>query len=342
MSAHKLVMIGSAALALTLAGCGKKDEEAKVENAAQPEAAQPITTEAPLGEIPPPPDPAANLAKSNSWLEGIKATDGVKELESGLLFEVLKDSDGAQPVEGEVVTVHYTGSKMDGTVFDSSVARNQPVTFPLKNLIPGWKEGLLNMKQGQKAKFSMPPDLAYGELGTPDGTIGPNEAIQFEVELIEIISEEEAIKRAQAAYKERATTNLAKANEFLAKNKSESGIKTTSSGLQYEVIEKGAGSKPAASNVVKVNYRGTLLNGREFDSSYSRGKPAEFPLNAVIKGWTEGVQLMSPGAKYRFFVPPQLGYGEQGGGPIGPNELLIFEVELLEIKPAEPAASPAQ
>jgi FKBP-type peptidyl-prolyl cis-trans isomerase len=119
--------------------------------------------------------------------------------------------------------------------------------------------------------------------------------------------------------------------KFLAENTKKDNIKTTSSGLQYEVLTKGEGKSPSASDTVTVHYKGTTLDGKEFDSSYSRNAPATFPLNRVIKGWTEGLQLMNVGAKYRFFIPSALAYGERGAGAdIGPNAALIFEVELLK------------
>ena len=130
-----------------------------------------------------------------------------------------------------------------------------------------------------------------------------------------------------------AQENLAKGQAFLAENKTKESVSETESGLQYEVLTAGDGAKPSATDTVSVHYRGTLLDGSEFDSSYSRGQPATFGLNQVIPGWTEGVQLMPVGSKYKFYIPPQLAYGEKGaGGRIGPNETLVFEVELLEIK----------
>ncbi|MBQ5458529.1 MAG: FKBP-type peptidyl-prolyl cis-trans isomerase, partial [Bacteroidales bacterium] len=121
--------------------------------------------------------------------------------------------------------------------------------------------------------------------------------------------------------------------KFLAKNAKRKEVKTTASGLQYEVITEGTGDKPAATNTVKVHYKGTTIAGKVFDSSYDRGTPAEFPLNRVIAGWTEGLQLMSVGSKYKFYIPYNLAYGERGAGQdIKPFETLIFEVELLEIK----------
>ena len=123
--------------------------------------------------------------------------------------------------------------------------------------------------------------------------------------------------------------------KFMATNSKKGGIKSTASGLQYEVVKEGSGAKPRAIDTVVVNYAGTLLNGTEFDNSYKRGQPVEFALNGVIKGWTEGLQLMSPGSKYKFYIPYNLGYGLNGNGPIPGGATLVFDVELLNIKPAK-------
>lgn len=121
-------------------------------------------------------------------------------------------------------------------------------------------------------------------------------------------------------------------DHFLKENKKNKNVKTTSSGLQYEVIKEGTGNKPAAVDTVTVNYRGTLINGTEFDNSYKAGQPVSFSLNRVIKGWTEGLQLMSAGSKYKFYIPYQLGYGLNENGAIPGGSVLIFEVELLNVK----------
>jgi FKBP-type peptidyl-prolyl cis-trans isomerase FkpA len=131
----------------------------------------------------------------------------------------------------------------------------------------------------------------------------------------------------------RAQSALQDGQRFLKENAAKPDVNSTPSGLQYKVLREGSGKSPKATDVVVVNYRGTLINGKEFDSSYKSGKPIEFPLNRVIPGWTEGVQLMKEGAKYEFYIPPNLAYGSRGaGGVIGPDETLIFEVELLQVK----------
>lgn len=130
---------------------------------------------------------------------------------------------------------------------------------------------------------------------------------------------------------EKAQQNLKAGQDFLAANKSKAGVTELPSGLQYEIITEGNGPKPSASNKVTCHYHGTLIDGTIFDSSVKRGQPATFPLNMVIKGWTEGLQLMPKGSKWRFFIPPNLGYGErQVSAQIGPNSTLIFEVELID------------
>ena len=129
---------------------------------------------------------------------------------------------------------------------------------------------------------------------------------------------------------EKAAANLKEGQAFLAANKEKGGVVELPSGLQYEIITQGTGPKPTASNEVTCHYHGTLINGTIFDSSVQRGRPASFPLNMVIKGWTEGLQLMPTGSKWRFFIPPHLGYGDrQVSAQIGPNSTLIFEVELI-------------
>jgi len=142
-----------------------------------------------------------------------------------------------------------------------------------------------------------------------------------------------AARRAEADQQRESMSsiNATEGDKFLLENRVKEGVQVTDSGLQYKVIVMGDGAKPNANDKVTVHYRGTLLNGEEFDSSYSRNQPTSFQLDQVIAGWTEGVALMPVGSKFLFYIPPDLAYGAAGGGPIGPNSTLIFEVELLSI-----------
>jgi FKBP-type peptidyl-prolyl cis-trans isomerase FklB len=141
------------------------------------------------------------------------------------------------------------------------------------------------------------------------------------------------VAEGQAQHQAQAEANLAAAKTFLEANRTKEGVQTLPSGLQYKVLQEGTGPKPSPTDTVTVHYRGKLLDGTEFDSSYSRNEPAKFPLNRVIKGWTEGLQLMGEGAKWELYVPPDLGYGERGAGSkIPPQSALVFEVELLKAK----------
>jgi FKBP-type peptidyl-prolyl cis-trans isomerase FklB len=156
-----------------------------------------------------------------------------------------------------------------------------------------------------------------------------------------VLSETEMKQRFVALQQESARKiqekNKKEGEAYLAKNKDAKGVKTTASGLQYKVITTGKGKKPGLEDTVTVNYRGTLIDGTEFDSSYKRGQPATFPVKGVISGWTEALQLMPTGSKWMLYIPSSLAYGERGPGPmIGPNSTLIFEVELLSIAPSKP------
>lgn len=172
--------------------------------------------------------------------------------------------------------------------------------------------------------------------GIADGYKGETKMTEEEMQAAMMTMAQER----QKEMKVQAEKNMGSAAEFMAKNKIAEGIKTTASGLQYRINEAGSGASPKGNDIVVVNYKGTLTDGTEFDSSYKRNQPAEFPLNGVIKGWTEGLQLMKKGGKATFYIPPELGYGDRARAPIPPNAVLIFEVELLDVKPAnKPAAA---
>ncbi|HET6527435.1 MAG TPA: FKBP-type peptidyl-prolyl cis-trans isomerase [Balneolaceae bacterium] len=149
-----------------------------------------------------------------------------------------------------------------------------------------------------------------------------------------------AQQKAAEMRRQEAKENLKEGKAFLAENKEKEGVKVTESGLQYKVLEEGSGVSPDSTDIVRVHYKGTLLDGTVFDSSYERDQPAEFPLNRVIPGWTEGLQLMKEGGKFKFWIPAGLAYGMRApqGSPIGPNETLIFTVELLAVNPDSASA----
>lgn len=200
----------------------------------------------------------------------------------------------------------------------------------------------LNMGQSmnqQGAEF----DLEVLFAGLEDGYQG-DEPLLDQAELQQVLQafQQEMMAKQQRQFQEELAANQAAAEAFLSENAQKEGVQQTESGLQYEILEPGTGDRPAAEDTVTVNYSGTLLDGTQFDSSYDRGQPATFGLGQVISGWTEALQLMQEGAKWKLWVPPALGYGEQGAPPrIGPNEVLVFELELLEVvDTAEEAEEP--
>jgi FKBP-type peptidyl-prolyl cis-trans isomerase FklB len=214
-------------------------------------------------------------------------------------------------------------------------AQDKP--FPLKDLKDkaSYSIGVDIGMNFKKQNMDLNPEaLAAGAKDALNGKpqISPNEVREIMTQWQKDFSEKQKVM---------ATKNQADGEKYLAENKKKEGVKTTESGLQYKVIKEGTGPQPKGTDTVTVNYRGTTIDGTEFDSSYKRGEPATFPLNGVIKGWTEGLQLMKKGSKYQFVIPANLAYGDRGVGPdITPNSTLVFEVELLDIKPAAEAAAP--
>jgi peptidylprolyl isomerase len=223
-------------------------------------------------------------------------------------------SGDKHPGARDRVKVHYTGWTKDGKMFDSSVVRQEPSEFALNQVIPGWTEGLQLMAPGEKRRFWIPAALAYGERPRPGA---PSGQLTFDVELLE--------------YKE--TPKPPDAPEDLTKPPASAA--KTKSGLISRVIKAGTGTThPKATDTVKVHYSGWTQDGKLFDSSIPRGAPASFRLDQVIKGWTEGVQLMVQGETRRFWIPGDLAYGDKPKRPGAPAGTLVFDVELLEIKPA--------
>ncbi len=222
---------------------------------------------------------------------------------SGLASKVTKPGTGkTHPSRTDLVTVHYSGWTTDGKMFDSSVARGEPTTFPLDRVIAGWTEGVQLMVTGETRRLWIPEALAY------QGKRDPKGMLVFDVELISYVAPPTAPSDVKAP---------------------PSDAKKTASGLAYKSLSPGVGTKrPAASSEVTVHYTGWTTDGKMFDSSVTRGEPATFPLNGVIAGWTEGVQLMVEGQKMRFWIPESLAY--KGQQP--PFGMLVFDVELLKIR----------
>jgi FKBP-type peptidyl-prolyl cis-trans isomerase len=242
-----------------------------------------------------------------------KAPKDAMKTPSGLIHKLIRKGTGTlRPGGKDTVKVHYTGWTTDGKMFDSSVARGEPIEFPLNGVIPGWTEGLQLMVDGEKRRFWIPGNLAYGEKPTRPGA--PAGTLVFDVELLSFTP----------APTVKAPADVAAAPEDATR---------TASGLAYKVLTKGSGeAHPAATSVVRVHYSGWTTDGELFDSSVLRGQPATFPLNRVIPGWTEGLQLMVKGEKTRFWIPATLAYGVKPARPGAPAGLLVFDVELLGIQ----------
>jgi FKBP-type peptidyl-prolyl cis-trans isomerase FklB len=195
----------------------------------------------------------------------------------------------------------------------------------------------MNIGQSMK-KDSLDLDPAIVSRGLNDALTGAK-PLMTEDEAKTVMTEfrSEMMKKQQATAQQAGDTNKQAGQQFLAANKTKDGVVTLPSGLQYKILKAGTGPKPTASDTVVTNYRGTLIDGTEFDSSYKRGEPATFPVGQVIKGWTEALQLMPVGSKWQLFIPSDLAYGERSpGGEIGPNSTLIFDIELLSIQGKNP------
>jgi len=223
---------------------------------------------------------------------------------SGLASKVLKPGESKDhPAKTDMVTVHYTGWTADGKMFDSSrTGPNKPVTFPLDRVIAGWTEGVQLMTPGETRRFWIPEALAY------QGRRDPKGMLVFDVELISVTHPPQAPPDVKAV---------------------PSDARKTASGLAYKVLTPGTGARhPSSRSQVTVHYSGWTTDGKMFDSSVTRGEPATFPLDGVIAGWTEGVQLMVEGEKARFWIPESLAYKGQSA----PYGMLVFDIELLKVQ----------
>jgi peptidylprolyl isomerase len=305
MPLSRCMLLGSAAL-LWLSACDEKPappapdlpESArpagKPKLAPRPEAPQ---AEQVAAEIPAPPDVAA-------------PPPDAARTPSGLASKVLEKGTGdAKPGPDDRVKVHYTGWTKDGKMFDSSRARKEPFSTAVGEVIKGWTEGLQLMVVGEQRRLWIPAALAYGDtpgMGQPAGDL------VFDVELLAIEGGSVAPPDVAAA---------------------PADAKRRPSGLAYKLLDKGKGGEsPGPTDSVTVHYTGWTKDGRMFDSSVQKGRPASFGLDGVIKGWTEGLQLMKPGDKMRFWIPSDLAYGDKPKRPGAPAGDLVFDVELISIR----------
>ncbi|MFK7990161.1 MAG: FKBP-type peptidyl-prolyl cis-trans isomerase [Sandaracinaceae bacterium] len=299
----------SSTLVLGLAACNRAPEPVGhlVDDRAPaqaPQAERPPEPPTPPRPTPPP-RPAAIPAPDNVSAPPAEAS----RTASGLATMVLEAGSGdAHPGPRDRVTVQYTGWRAeDGEMFDSSVTRGRPATFGVDGVIAGWTEGLQLMVQGEKRRFWIPANLAY------EGRRGPQGMLVFDVELVSFVAAPEP-----PSVPEDVAAPPANAER-------------SESGLAWVVLQPGEGTRhPSATDRVEVHYSGWRSeDGEMFDSSVTRGRPAQFRLNGVIPGWTEGVQLMVEGEKRRFWIPGNLAYE---GRPRGPQGMLVFDVELLSIQ----------
>ncbi|HEY4016183.1 MAG TPA: FKBP-type peptidyl-prolyl cis-trans isomerase [Polyangiaceae bacterium] len=303
----RVLLVCAGLSALAAMACGKNTSAGSGSSSTASSAAA-TRASATASVAAPPPGPAPIPAPAD--VAGPPA-DAVKSA-SGLASKVLTPGTGKEhPNPNDKVKVNYTGWTKSGQMFDSSVARGEPVTFPLNGVIRGWTEGLALMVVGEKRRLWIPAALAYGDrprAGAPSGDL------VFDVELLDIM----------VAPKPPPVPEDVKAPPASAKK--------TASGLAYRVLTPGTGAHPAATNTVVVNYSGWTTDGKMFDSSIVRGQPARFRLDQVIKGWTEGVQLMTKGEKTRFWIPGNLAYGDKPTRPGAPVGTLVFDIELIDFQ----------
>jgi FKBP-type peptidyl-prolyl cis-trans isomerase len=276
---------------------------------------------------PPPPTPSAEAAKAAPEIPSAppppapppvlpapadvaQAPKDAARTKTGLASKVLSKGTGkTKPGANDSVRVQYAGWTKDGQMFDAS-SPDKPAQFGVSNVIPGWVEGLQLMVVGEKRRLWIPAKLAYGERPMMPGA--PAGDLVFDVELVEIVAGPETPKDLKQPPKDATKT---------------------ASGLVYKLLTKGSGTtSPGPTSVVSVHYSGWTKDGKLFDSSVSRGAPAKFPLSNVVKGWTEGLQLMKQGDKARLWIPAALAYGEKPTHPSKPAGDLVFDVELLAIQ----------
>lgn len=290
----------------------------------------------------------SKMAIRDSKIEEYLRSNGIFNAQGspeGIYYTVSEQGKGISAKPGDYVTVHYTGTLLDGTKFDSSKDRGTPFSFQIGmgRVIQGWEKGIPLFPVGGKGKIFLPSQLAYGERGA-GAKIPANTPLIFEIEVIEVTPQAEYAEKMRIEQElQRNTANLLAAAqkatdkaviEEYAKEKG-LNIQTTPSGLAYVIEAPGMGEKVKIGQVATVHYAGYLTNGTKFDSSFDRNEPFSLTvgIGQVIAGWDEGLQLLAKGGKAKLILPSGLAYGPRGaGGVIPPNTVLVFDVEVLNIQ----------
>ena len=258
-------------------------------------------------------DPGCVPVDESAYLAEYADREGYEVTESGLIYRIIEMGDGEIPPENQYVFVTFSGKLVSGEVFASETDDFFPLSV---GLLPGIKEGISMMREGSKYEFVMPPELAFGNNPPAGSPILCGAVVIYEIALDSFLRDVET---------------------YLEQNAAREDVIVTDSGLQYRIIEEGEGETADATNSVRVFYEGKLTNNYVFDRS-SGDSPAQFPVSGVIPGFSEGLQLMNEGSTYEFFIPPNLAYGnnpprnQRGEQVLPPNAILIFEVELVEIR----------
>ena len=263
----------------------------------------------------------------------------------GIYYVVEKLGEKGEVSAGDFVSVHYTGKLLDGTVFDSSVERGEPISFQIGigRVIQGWEKGIPLFKSGGKGTLFIPSELAYGTRGA-GGVIPPNTPLQFDVEVIETMDQKAYEKKveemqmkmqieAQARFEKQVEIDKGIIQKYVEDNNLE--VQYLPSGLAYYKTKEAAGQQIKSGDNVEVHYTGKLLNGTKFDSSKDRNQSfvVQIGANRVIQGWEQGIPLFKVGEEGTLIIPSYLAYGERGaGGAIQPNSVLLFDIEVLSIK----------
>ncbi|OWY23716.1 peptidylprolyl isomerase [Sphingobacteriales bacterium UPWRP_1] len=268
------------------------------------------------------------------YLKAQKLHKKFKKTDSGVYYFIEKEGDGTQVKPNTKLKVHYKGTLLDGTVFDSSYDRGTPIEFTPNMVIKGWQEGLTLFTQGAKGTLIIPSGLAYGNRAMGD-KIAPNSILRFDMELLEVKETAPPQTPTNTAGLNQAKIDDDAIQNYLKKEGLTDKAQKTESGLYYIVETEGSGKQPDVNALVTVHYKGTLLNGTVFDSSYDRKEPLSFPLSGVIRGWQEGIPKLKEGGKGVLIIPSGLAYGSRDLGVIPSNSVLRFDVELLEVKSGE-------